>query len=452
MGTSVPRLKSAAVFAPFLLLAILFASTDLVAMRRVAKLRTAAELGMQTTLANNEALSQMERDLGRVQRLAERHILGDTVVDRETIDANVAWSRAEYAVAAAEYEATPMPRQERARWQQLKAEIADMWPGIQAVLESSGRSDEGAAQGRLATFEGDFSRLRDDFRSLHEINRRAVDDAVTHLALIQRTATVLLQLFGFAGMGLSVAVGLVTVRALRRRDDRLQENAGTLAASNRELDAFAGRVAHDLRNPLSTATLAASRSSALSPSPEQTKLTAILQRSFVRMAEIIEDLLAISRMQHAEPVSDCDPAAAAEQLREDLAPRVEGSDVSLFIDVQPAKVHCSEGLLRQVLWNLTDNAMKYRREQVPARVEICGRSIDDHSYELWVQDNGIGIPPEETGKVFDPFYRVAGRTGVPGTGLGLSIVKRAVEANGGTVSLTSEPGTGSKFVARLPLA
>jgi signal transduction histidine kinase len=223
-----------------------------------------------------------------------------------------------------------------------------------------------------------------------------------------------------------------------------------LEASNRELDVFAGRVAHDLRNPLSTAALATSRLSRQSPSPEQIKTFDVIHRSFGRMTAIIEDLLAISRIQGSAPVAS-DPAAAAQQVREELEPRVEGGDVSLLVDVQPARVRCSEGLLRQVMWNLADNALKYRRPEVRSRVEICGRAADGR-YELSVGDNGVGISPDETGKVFAPFYRGAGETRPPGTGLGLSIVKRAVEANGGTVSVTSMLGRGSTFVARLPLA
>ena len=133
-----------------------------------------------------------------------------------------------------------------------------------------------------------------------------------------------------------------------------------------------------------------------------------------------------------------------------LAPHVDGSHVNLLVDVQTATVRCSEGLLRQVMWNLADNAMKYRRAEVCSRIAIRGR-VAGGGYELSVEDNGAGISADDTGKVFAPFYRGAGETGPPGTGLGLSIVKRAVEANGGTVSVTSELGRGSTFVARLPL-
>jgi signal transduction histidine kinase len=104
-----------------------------------------------------------------------------------------------------------------------------------------------------------------------------------------------------------------------------------------------------------------------------------------------------------------------------------------------------------VVWNLADNAMKYRRTDVPPHVEISGRTYG-RTYELAVRDNGIGISHEEAKMVFEPFFRASSGKSEPGTGLGLSIVKRAIEASGGKISVTSEPGSGSEFVARLPIA
>src|SRR5262249_48196267 len=153
--------------------------------------------------------------------------------------------------------------------------------------------------------------------------------------------------------------------------------------------------------------------------------------------------LAISRVEAGVTDTACDPAVVAGQLREELEPKAESSHVSLSIDVQPAKVHCSEGLLRQVLWNLADNAIKYRRSEVPAHVEICRRAAGG-CYEVSVKDNGRGIGPRAAARVFEPFYRASAVSAEPSTGLGLSIVKRVVEANGGTVSLTSDPGHSSR--------
>jgi signal transduction histidine kinase len=120
----------------------------------------------------------------------------------------------------------------------------------------------------------------------------------------------------------------------------------------------------------------------------------------------------------------------------------------LQVDVQSAKVRCAEGFLRQVLFNLAENAIKYRNPEEPARVEIRGHGLAD-GYELSVQDNGLGMTPEEASRAFEPFYRSPRAAAAGGTGLGLSIVKRVVEASGGSVHVESKVGKGTTVVARL---
>jgi nitrogen-specific signal transduction histidine kinase len=444
------KLAPLLLFAPFLLISVLFACADVLAMRHVSKLGVETEGVVHDMVTDIELISQMRRDLDHVRLLADQHVVEKEAVGMAGLDASLASSEGDFAGAAAKYESLPMLRGEQGPWQELTAELAAIKPRLEGVLEASRRNDDSVALGRLVALQGDFDRADDNLRSLLEFNRRSADDAVARIGALQTSGAASMQLLAIAGMGLSLTVGIAMIRVLERRAARLRQYAAMLESSNRDLDAFAGRVAHDLRSPLSTAALATSRLSRQSPSPEQIKTFDIIHRSFGRMTAIIEDLLAISRIEASEPVAS-DPAAAAEQVREELAPRVEGSDVSLLIDVQPARVRCSEGLLRQVMWNLADNAMKYRRPEVRSRVEICGRAAAG-SYELSVGDNGVGIAPDETGKVFAPFYRGAAGRGPPGTGLGLSIVRRAVEANGGTVSVTSVCGRGSTFVARLPLA
>src|SRR5262249_4062412 len=120
-------------------------------------------------------------------------------------------------------------------------------------------------------------------------------------------------------------------------------------------------------------------------------------------------------------------------------------------DVEPAGVKYSEELLRQVLWNLVDNGVKYRRDDVDAAIRVAGRTTEGF-YELQVSDNGLGMMPEEARRVFDPFYRAQRARDVSGTGLGLAIVKRIVEAGGGRVSIETALGRGTTFVLHLPLA
>ena len=106
--------------------------------------------------------------------------------------------------------------------------------------------------------------------------------------------------------------------------------------------------------------------------------------------------------------------------------------------------------LEQVFANLVDNAIKYGRAQ--GRVIIGGKKRDDGKLEIFVQDDGPGIPPEALDRVFERFYRVdkARSREQGGTGLGLSIVKHIVQAHGGEVWVKSELGKGATFFFTLP--
>ena len=105
----------------------------------------------------------------------------------------------------------------------------------------------------------------------------------------------------------------------------------------------------------------------------------------------------------------------------------------------------------QALANLVDNAIKYSAERKTLRVEV---SRADGGVAFVVADEGIGIPPEEQGRIFDKFYRV-GRSetqGRRGSGVGLALVRHVAEAHGGRVTVESRPGGGSRFTLWVPLA
>jgi signal transduction histidine kinase len=178
---------------------------------------------------------------------------------------------------------------------------------------------------------------------------------------------------------------------------------------------------------------------------------AILHRAVGRMERLIDDLLTLSRLEAAPPDSVCDPAEAVAEVQEDMAARLRDGDAKLNVHVDSAPVRCAPGLLRQAIFNLADNAMKYRRPEVPLEVDVDGRRVDGR-YELCVRDNGLGMSPEQARQAFDPFYRALEVRDKPGTGLGLSIVKRIAESAGGTVRVDSELGKGTELVVILPMA
>jgi signal transduction histidine kinase len=168
------------------------------------------------------------------------------------------------------------------------------------------------------------------------------------------------------------------------------------------------------------------------------------------MEALIKDLLTLSQIG-AQGVGACDPAKVVAMVEEDLQPHLAAESGRLTVGVESACVRVSEGLLRQAIWNLAENAVKYRRPDTPVEIEIRGARRGSW-YELHVSDNGAGMSPDESRSAFAPFYRALRISAVPGTGLGLSIVKRVVEASGGTVSIESQVGLGTTFVIHLPIA
>jgi len=164
----------------------------------------------------------------------------------------------------------------------------------------------------------------------------------------------------------------------------------------------------------------------------------------------IDDLLAFARAGASMEGASCNPAVVAAKIRDDFAERF-GEEARLRETVGPASVAYSEGLLRQVLWNLVENGVKYRRDEVQAEIGIFGR-VAGERYELRVSDNGLGMLPEDAQRAFDPFYRSQSAQDASGAGLGLSIVKRIVEAGGGSVQVKTQLGNGTTFALQLPLA
>jgi signal transduction histidine kinase len=132
-----------------------------------------------------------------------------------------------------------------------------------------------------------------------------------------------------------------------------------------------------------------------------------------------------------------------EELRRDA----EGSQIQ--IELPAARLGCAPEVFAQIVRNLVANALKYRCAERPCRVEITG-TLGLQTLTLAVEDNGIGMDATAVRRAFEPFFRAS--TDRPGHGLGLAIVDRYVRALGGSITLTSRLGSGSRIEVRLPRA
>jgi signal transduction histidine kinase len=118
-----------------------------------------------------------------------------------------------------------------------------------------------------------------------------------------------------------------------------------------------------------------------------------------------------------------------------------------------AIVNVDEMLFTNIIFNLLDNAVKYRREDTPLNLVVSSRNISNERLEITIADNGIGIKKEDLKKIFEKFYRVStgNRHDVKGFGLGLAYVHKMVKELGGEITAESELNNGSKFIIILPL-
>ena len=229
-------------------------------------------------------------------------------------------------------------------------------------------------------------------------------------------------------------------------------------AQQRELESFAGVVAHDLKNPLTgviswAEILDEQLDEATIVSPHDLRASVSRIRSSAdRMDHLISDLLAYTHAQSAElalePVS---LDAMVDQVAWDLR-ETHRAEIPVVEHVPLGRVMADQTLVRQLLTNLIGNAVKYVAPGVIPHIVIGSAPMED-MLEVWVTDNGLGIPDRDLGRIFDTFFRVSSTLNYPGTGLGLAICARTVERHGGRISARKGPaGQGTTMIFTLPLA
>lgn len=216
---------------------------------------------------------------------------------------------------------------------------------------------------------------------------------------------------------------------------------------------FVANVSHELRTPV---TMILSAAETLGHSALQgadvADFAQIIQRNADRLHRLVEDLLDLSRLdsrQYRLTLDSIDLTEVVETIAGLYRDAAQKRQVSLRVELGATYLCADRRALEQVLSNLIDNALKYTSE----RSSVTVRSEDwEDAVRLSVSDTGPGIEARHLPRIFERFYRAdAGRSReLGGTGLGLSIVKNLVEAMGGTVKATSEPGRGSTFTVTLP--
>ena len=209
---------------------------------------------------------------------------------------------------------------------------------------------------------------------------------------------------------------------------------------------FSANVSHELKSPLHTISGCAELLANGIVKPEDVPhFLSQIQSEAKRMIALIEDIIKLSHLDEgAEDMQreDIDLLAVARRQADNLSQAAESAQVSLSVSGESAVVNGIPQLLDAIVHNLCENAIKYNRPGGFVKVNV---RREGGSALLTVEDNGIGIPPEQQERIFERFYRVdkSHSKEVGGTGLGLSIVKHAAALHNAKISVVSAPGKGT---------
>jgi Signal transduction histidine kinase len=219
---------------------------------------------------------------------------------------------------------------------------------------------------------------------------------------------------------------------------------------------------HEFKTPISTISLAAQmlNDNSVRKSPKMLEhISSVINDETKRLRFQVEKVLQMSMFDERQNptlrLQEVDANLAIANIQHTFKLKVEkyGGSIEADLNAENAVVNVDEMHFTNVIFNLLDNAVKYRDEERPLRLKITTQDIPDNRLQIVIQDNGIGIRKDDLKKVFDKFYRVStgNRHDVKGFGLGLAYVHKMVLAFKGEITVESELKKGTKFIVKLPL-
>jgi len=257
-------------------------------------------------------------------------------------------------------------------------------------------------------------------------------------------------------------------RIMRARTSVIEDKAGTQTGIvtimhdvtyerevSRMKSEFISTAAHELRTPLTSmqglSEILLTRADITEE--EKKRFLSYINKQSVNLANIINDLLDISRIESGRGFSLRKAPCNIADIIKDVVTYFQDTSPDHSFDIilpeEPTELVVDKNKMEQVLENILSNAVKYSPDG--GLIRVNGALLGDH-YQVSIEDGGIGMSPEQLEKIFDRFYRAdASNTAIPGTGLGMSIVEYIIEAHGGKVWVESELGKGTTVRCTIPI-
>ena len=240
---------------------------------------------------------------------------------------------------------------------------------------------------------------------------------------------------------------------IQELNEELTKRSTDLSATNKELEAFAYSISHDLRAPLrhmvGFTELLQKNSSSLLDEKGRRYMMMILE-SAKRMGILIDDLLAFSRIGRAETRETMVSLdQLVKEVQNEVSSETEGRNVTWKIGPLP-DLYGDRSMLKQVLVNLISNAVKFTRTRQQPEIEIGCTEKRKEGVVVFIRDNGVGFDMKYVNKLFGVFQRLHRTDEFEGTGIGLATVQRIVHRHGGQVWAEAQVGSGATFYLSLP--
>lgn len=248
-------------------------------------------------------------------------------------------------------------------------------------------------------------------------------------------------------------LALGKVQALADMERRVRERTASLEAVNKELEAFAQSVSHDLRSPLAVivgyADLLSDEARVDLASADRSKIIEI-RAAAMRMNALIDNMLRLSQViQREVHPRRVDLTALAKDILANLAASQPGRRAEARVESGLWTV-ADPGLMRIAMDNLLSNAWKYTSKREVSHIEVGKADLPGKKGAFFVRDDGTGFDMDQAQRLFKPFQRLHSLSEFPGTGIGLATVSRVLEKHGGSIWVEAEKGRGATFYFELP--